>query len=87
MSYFILTHGLKNIPNYYFSGEDLMVLEYCSNNRTKKTKVLKKQFNGRNRSCRGWFINGKFMSLTNLEKKKYPIIKIILNQNFSECPF
>ena len=83
----IITHGIKGLPNYYFSGEDLIVLGHFSNKRTKTTKVLKKQFNGRNQMCRGYFIARKFKSLTSIERKKYPLTRIIIKNLKQEIPF
>ena len=82
----ILTEGLKGLPYHFFSGNDLVQLSHCPNKRTVPTKVLKKQNNGRYGMCRGYFINRKFHSLTSLEKRKYPTIKIILGID-NICPF
>lgn len=83
----IITHGIKGLLNYYFSGNDLIVLEHFSNKRTKPTKTLKKQFNGRNKMCRGYYIDRKFKSLTSLVSKQYPLTKVIVSNIKSEIPF
>lgn len=75
----IITHGLKGLPNYAFSGNDLYVLENCKGKRTQPTKRLSIQLNG---LTRGYFIDRKFRSLTWIERRMYPIIKIVLKQTY-----
>lgn len=87
MDVIIITHGIKGLPNYYFSGNDLMVLEHFSNKRTKPTKILKKQLNGRDKRCRGYYIERKFKSLTSLISKQYPLTKVIIKNIKPELPF
>lgn len=75
----IITHGLKSLPNYAFSGNDLYRLEHFSNKRTKKLLKLKPQImNAKGIKCHGFFIEGKFRSRTSLQKRKYPRTKIII---------
>jgi hypothetical protein len=75
----IITHGLKNLPNYAFSGNGLYRLAHFSNKRTKPLRKLKLQtMNKNSASCNGYFIEGKFRSKTSLEKRKYPTTKIII---------
>ena len=75
----IITHGLKNLPNYAFSGNELYRLAHFSNKRTKPLRKLKPQImNAKGIKCHGYFIEGKFRSKTNLDKRKYPKIKIII---------
>lgn len=71
----IFTHGIKNEPNYLFSGNELFVLEHFNNKRTQKQKKLSLQLNG---LTRGYFINRKFRSLTWIDSHKYPTTKIII---------
>ena len=73
----IITHGIKGYPNHFFSGSDVIQIEHCPNKRTRPTKVLNKQLNG---MTRGYFLDRKFKSLTWIEKRKYPLKKIILKQ-------
>ena len=85
----IITDAIKGFPYHFFSGNDLVQISHCPNKRSVPTKVLKKQHNGRNGMCRGYFINRKFYSLTFLENRKYPIIKIVLGEEYLDkiCPF
>lgn len=85
LEFTIYTHGLKNLPNYLFSGNDLYVIENCKQNRTQRTKMLKIQTIGKQRPCKGYFIERKFRSLTSLNKRKYPLIKIELKTD--KLPF
>ena len=77
----IITHGIKGYPNHYFSGEELIQLEHFSGKRTRPEKVLSKQLNGR---CRGYFLDRKFKSLTWIEKRKYPVTKVIIKQTIKQ---
>lgn len=79
----IITHGIKGFPHHFFSGSDVIQLSHCPCKRTKPTKFLNKQLNG---MTRGYFINRKFRSLTWIEKRKYPTVKIILGKEFDD-PF
>jgi len=72
----IISHGIKGYPHHYFSGGDLIQLKHFSGKRTKPQKILSKQLNG---TCRGYFIDRKFKSLTWIEKRKYPITRVIIN--------
>ena len=74
----IITHGIKGMPHHFFCGNELLQLSHCPAKRTKPQKFLKKQKNG---MCRGYFIDRKFKSLTFLESKRYPVIKIILQED------
>jgi hypothetical protein len=87
MDVIIITHGLKGLPHYYFSGKDLLVLGHFSRKRTKTTRILKKQFNGKDQRCQGYFIDRKFKSLSSLERKKYPVTKILVKNLKQETPF
>lgn len=73
----IFTHGIKGYRNYLFSGEDLYVLTNCKAKRIQYLKRLNKQLNG---LTRGYFINRKFRSLTWLEKRLYPVTKIVIKK-------
>ena len=84
METIIITHGIKYMPYHFFSDNDLVQITHCPNKRTVPTKILKKQKIG---MCRGYFINRKFHSLTSLENRKYPTIKIILGNQENVCPF
>lgn len=77
----IITHGIKGFPNHYFSGSDLIQLEHFSGKRTRPEKVLNKQLNGR---CRGYFLDRKFKSLTWIDKRKYPITKVIIKERLKQ---
>lgn len=77
----IITHGIKGFPNHYFSGNYLIQLEHFSGKRTRPEKVLNKQLNGR---CRGYFIDRKFRSLTWIDKRKYPITKVIIKERLKQ---
>ena len=75
----ILTHGIKNLPNYYFSGNDLYVLEHFGNKKTIPTKKLSQQvMNKGNRETKGYYIERKFRSLSNLNNRKFPVCKVIV---------
>lgn len=77
----IISHGIKGYPNHYFSGEEVIQLEHFSGKRRKPEKVLSKQLNGR---CRGYFIDRKFRSLTWIEKRKYPVTRVIIKQTIKQ---
>lgn len=70
----IITHGIKGFPHHVFSGNDLYVLTHCEGKRTQHEKKLSKQLNG---LTRGYFINRKFRSLTWLEKRLFPVTKVL----------
>lgn len=82
--YLIITHGIKGLP-YHFYTENLKVLQlsHCPNKRTLPTHEIKKLVNG---LTRGFMIYGKFISLTALEKRMFPVTKILSNIP-DECPF
>lgn len=70
----IITHGIKGYPNYVFSGNDMYLLSHYDGRRTHKERKLSLQLNG---LTRGYFINRKFKSLTWIEKRVYPVTKVI----------
>lgn len=71
----IITHLVKNLQHYAFSGDELFVIENCSGRRTQFTKKLSIQKVGRSK---GYYINRRFRSLTSLRKRAYPYTKVIL---------
>ena len=85
----VITHGIKNLPNYYFSGNEMYVLEYFGNKKTVPTKKLKTQvMNKGNRETKGYYIERKFRSMTNLNNRKFPLTKIILElKDVEHLPF
>ncbi len=73
----IITHGIKGLPYHFFCGNDLLQISHCPDKRTKPQKFLKKQKNG---LCRGYFIDRKFKSLSWLERRKYPVIRVLVKE-------
>lgn len=78
----IITHGIKGFKNHVMSGNELWVMTNCEHKRTQHIKMLKLQLNG---LTRGYFINRKFRSLTWIEKRLYPLTKVIVKKE--KLPF
>lgn len=82
-----LTKGIRGYPNHFFTADHTIYQQsHCLNKRTKPAHLVAKVLNG---MCRGYFINGKFKSLTALEKKSYPVpVKVIIPEDAVErMPF
>ena len=82
-----LTKGIRGYPNHFFTADHTIYQQsHCPCRRTKPAHLVSKVLNG---LCRGYFINGKFKSLTALEKKSYPVpVKVIIPADaIIEMPF
>lgn len=82
-----LTKGIRGYPHHFFTADHTIYQQsHCAGKRTKPAHLVAKVLNG---MCRGYFINGKFKSLTYLEKKSYPVaVKVIIPQDaIIEMPF
>lgn len=78
----VITHGLKNLPHYVFSGDELHLLTHFSGKRTKYQRRLKLQtMNRGKRETKGYFVEGKFRSLTSLMRRAYPKTRVILDKS------
>lgn len=84
ISSLIITHGLKGLPNHFLCEHGLYQLAHCPRKRTLPEKIIKKRVIG---LCRGFTIDGKFYSLTALEKISYPVTKVINIEQEDYCPF
>ena len=82
----IITHGIKYLPYHFITDKGILQLSHCPRKRTMPTKILSVIKNGARKDCKGVKIDSRFYSLTALYKRKYPVTKIIINQE-SECPF
>lgn len=80
----IITHRIKGIKDYAFSGNELYVLPSFVFRRSRSLKRIKMQTIG---TCRGYFINRKFKSITWIESKMYPSTKVIIYKNQGALPF
>ena len=72
-----IVKGIKGYPYHFFTSDHAIYQQsHCPNKRTKPAHLVSKVMNG---MCRGYFINGKFKSLTALERLQYPVpVKIII---------
>jgi hypothetical protein len=85
-SMLIITHGLRHLPNYYMSENELYVFAHFRR-RTVNFKQLKIQVKkSRGLECRGYYIDRKFVSLSELKRRRYLVCKIILPKQ-KDCPF
>lgn len=82
---FIL-YGIKYLPNHFITDNGILQISHCPRKRTLPTKFLSVINNGERKDCKGVKIDGRFYSLTSLNKRKYPITKVIVNVE-CECPF
>jgi len=82
----IITHGIKGFPNHFFTDKGLLQVEYCPRKRTMPTAFIPKIKTGSGGRCRGYKIDGKFRSLTWLEKRLFPRTLVITNQQIDN-PF
>lgn len=83
IDYLIITNGIKGMPNHFLCEGGVYQKSYCPRKRTMPEQVIKKIRNG---LCRGFKIDGRFYSLTALEKRSYPVTRIVYNVP-DECPF
>lgn len=74
IDYLIITHGIKGMPNHFFCEEGIYQKSYCPRKRTMPEQVIKKIRNG---LCRGFKIDGRFYSLTALEKRRYRLSGVV----------
>lgn len=73
---------IEDLPNYAFSGNDLYALTHFSGKRTKYQRRLKLQtMNKGKRETKGYFVEGKFRSLTSLMRRAYPKTMVILDKS------
>ena len=83
IDYLIITHGIKGMPFHFFSEAGIYQMSHCPRKRTLPEQVIKKICNG---LCRGFKIDGRFYSLTALEKRFYPVTRVVFKVK-DECPF
>lgn len=84
-SMLIITHGIKNLPNHFFSGNELWVMTNF-NKRTQYRKMLKMQVKKcRGIECKGYYIERKFRSLSSLKKRTFPLTYVEVVKE--EIPF
>jgi hypothetical protein len=81
-SMLIVTHGIKNLPNHYFSGNDLWVMTNF-NKRMQYRKQLKMQVKkSKGIECKGYYIDRKFRSLSSLKKRTYPLTYVEVQKEY-----
>lgn len=81
-----ITHAIRGYPNHFFTADNTIYQkQHCLNKRTKPAHLVAKIRNG---MTRGYFLNGKFKSLTFLESKRYPIMaQVIFSKETEFMPF
>ena len=82
-----ITKGIRGYPYHFLTADnELYQKSHCIGKRTKPEHLVSKVRNG---LCRGYFINGKFKSLTFIESKSYPVpVKVIIpEESVIRMPF
>ncbi len=81
-SMLIVTHGIKNLPNHYFSGNELWVMTNFGK-RMQYRKQLKMQVKkSKGIECKGYYIDRKFRSLSSLKKRTYPLTYVEVQKEY-----
>jgi hypothetical protein len=79
---FIITHGLKRMPYHYVTDLGILQLSHCPLKRTIKERILPIVKCGKSKGVR---INKRFVSLGEIERRKYPATKVFAETIY--CPF
>jgi hypothetical protein len=77
----IITHGLKRMPYHFVTDLGILQLSYCLKKRTIQERILPIIKCGKSKGVR---INKRFVSLGEIERRKYPATKVFIENT---CPF
>ena len=71
----IITHGLKRMPNHFITDLGVLQISHFKNKRTRSEKILSEINCG---NSKGVKIDGRFISYAELDRRKYPITKVVV---------
>jgi hypothetical protein len=77
----IITHGLKRMPYHFITDLGILQISHCPKKRTIQEKILPIIRCGKSKGIR---INKRFVSFAEIERRKYPATKVLID---SSCPF
>jgi hypothetical protein len=77
----IITHALKRLPYHFVTDLNILQLSNCPKKRTIQERILPIVKCGKSKGVR---INKRFVSLGEIERRKYPATKVLID---NICPF